>query len=479
MRRELACALSLLALITSGACGLENAINNAGHDQYDRPASKITGTAAMVTNVTQLSVIDGNGSAVEPFLSSVDGTNYELRLPSSKYSMLRVRIDIGNLELRAILPSIGEESAVSGVDLDARAIAESLIVEARLSADGNSLKKVTPDAYLGTRTLIRAAFDTAGPTQDLLHMVERVLANRFDASLSVLNPQFFNVPAFCTLAADATCTGTPISGDYVLKDSALDSGFLARNPLDYVGDGILRHDSVAFDTKLAEVAKLYRPAGCPDPNKIRLVFTVDFNEGGKNGNCGTINRFAWAKDRPGKSMFFVGWIYDGSAGLPASDINDTDVAKTMGSSTPNVVSMFDDGSNGDETAGDNIWSIYFDVPRSSPGHVLRVGYKYTWGTSGAPWTGSEEWPGNSRILEVVDDNGDNLVYRHDVFGDEATNKDKSNLNLNGTGSITWTTDLHACGTPESHENKYNNGTCRCAAVLTPKWVGARTVTCTQ
>src|SRR5262249_61903883 len=130
----------------------------------------------------------------------------------------------------------------------------------------------------------------------------------------------------------------------------------------------------------------------PAQNKIRVVFTVDFNEGGKNGNCGTINRFAWAKDRPGKSMFFVGWIYDGSAGLPASDINDTDVAKTMGSSTPNVVSMFENGSNSDKTAGTNISSIYFDVPRSSPRHVLLLGTTYTRVTSATSSPGTEERP---------------------------------------------------------------------------------------
>ncbi len=508
MRRELkACAISLAVL---AGCGLENVFNNAGHDQYDRPASKVTGAAGMVTNVTQLSVIDGDGNAVAPFLSSLNGTDYELRLPSSKYSMLRVRADVGNMELRSILPAIGEESAVGSVDLDARNMTETLITEARLSADGDTLKKVTADAYVGTRNLIRAALDTPGPTQDLLNMVQRFL-EKFDASLSVPSPNFFNVPVFCTMDADETCTDTPVIDNYVVKASAVDNDFLARNPFDYVGDGTVRHDSTAFDAKLAEVAQLYRPAGCPDPKHIRLVFTVDFNEGAKNGNCGSIDRFKWAKDKPGKSMFFVGWIYDGSAGLQPSDFTATNpecdklleedactpvigcawgaggkciseapaVAVAMGSSTPNTIPMYDDGTNGDQTAGDNIWSIYLDVPRASPGHVLRIGYKYTWGTSGAPWTGSEEWPGNSRILEVVDDNGDNFVYRRDVFGDEATNKDKSNLNLNGTGSIDWTTDLHGCSTPESHENKYDDNSCKCGAVVTPKWIGARTVTCTQ
>ncbi len=42
---------------------------------------------------------------------------------------------------------------------------------------------------------------------------------------------------------------------------------------------------------------------------MRLVFSVDFNQGALNGNCGSIDRFKWAKDKPGKQMFFVGWVH--------------------------------------------------------------------------------------------------------------------------------------------------------------------------
>ncbi len=458
-------AIVILAAFGVGGCGLEDFAINAGHSQFDRPASVITGTVPMGTTTANLSVIDGDGNVVAPFQSMITGTSYELRLPSSKYAMLRVRVDIGNLELRTIVPAIGEFSGVNGVDLDPRATTETIIAEARLSADGDSLGQVTPSAYLGTRALIRAALDQPGSTQDLLNMVQRIISAKFDPTLSVMSPDFFNVPV--------------LDAKYNVTTSPLDKSALVRNPFDYVGDGKLRSDSTDFDAKLAETAKLYRPAGCPDPDKIKLVFTVDFNDGTKDGNCLAINRFKWAVDRPGKSMFFVGWIYDGSAGLPASDIVDHDLAKAMGSSTPNTIPMYDDGTNGDKTAGDNIWTITLEAPRSSPGHVLRVGYKYTWGTAGAPWSGSEEWPGNSHILEVVDDNGDDFIYRHDTFGDEATNKDKSNLGIKSTGSIDWTTDLHGCGTPEAHENRYDNNSCKCGDVITPKWIGPLTVTCTQ
>jgi hypothetical protein len=147
----------------------------------------------------------------------------------------------------------------------------------------------------------------------------------------------------------------------------------------------------------------------------------------------------------------------------------------MGAGVPNQVPMYDDGTNGDEVGGDNIWTVAFDLPRG-----LRVGYKYTWGLRGQQWTGSEEWPGNSRILEVADVNGDGFVNRRDVYGDEATNKDKSNLNnAASSGTITWTTDFHGCGAPEAREQRFvEHSMCTCATTwTTPQAVGPLTVAC--
>ena len=131
--------------------------------------------------------------------------------------------------------------------------------------------------------------------------------------------------------------------------------------------------------------------------------------------------------------------------------------------------------------GDNVWTVSFVIPRGDPAteQVFRIGYKFTWGSRVAVWTGSEEWPGNSRILEVVDVNGDGFVYRHESWADEATNKDASNLNPKSGGTITWNTDLHGCG-PEARENTYDFKTCTCDSVIeTPKGIGPINVACTQ
>lgn len=453
----------IVPLAALAGCGMENLLSNVAHDAWPRPASVIEGAYALPgASISQVSVLDGDGNAVEPFAASMSGTAYELRLPSAPWSFLRTRARSGNLELRALVPSIARESTTGGVDLDARGVTEALIVEAALSAKGLRFKQLTPAAYVGdgvtngTRTVIRAAFDdpATNPAQELLGMVVRILA-RHDPASGVLDPDFFGVPV---LDAAFTVTTSPLG-----------SAWLARSPLDYDGDLVAESTTADFDAKLGEVAALYDPEGCPDPDRVRVVFTADFTSGTQDGNCAAVNRFKWAVDKPGKQMFFVGWVHVDSA------IQDPLVNAALGAGVPNTVPMFDDATNADEVAGDGIWTVAFDVPKG-----IRVGYKYTWGTPGAPWTGSEEWPGNSRLLEVVDVNGDDLVYRRDVFGDEATNKDRMNL-FNGLPGnvIDWTTDLHACG-PEVHEQRFTpHVACLCGtAWSTPDSVGPLTVACT-
>lgn len=462
MRKNLMFAVMSVAALSG--CGLENLFGNIGKSPNERPASTIQGlfpNAGIKTSTYY--VMDGGGTTVVPFDTRGSGGTYEVRFPSSKYSMVTLHNRTGDTELRAIVPFLDEESSVTA-DLDATSMTEALIVEANLGARGISMKTITPDAFLGTRAAFRAAITQPGPTQDLFHMVERLIP-KGDPLSGTIDPFLFLTPA--------------MNPDFSVKSSPIDAGWIARLQFDYDGDGQVDNDSAKFDAKLSEVAQLpwVKPEGCPDPTKVRLMFTVDFNQGALNGNCGTIDRFKWAKDAPGKQMYFVGWVHK------ESDVQDPLINNMLGASVPNTIKMYDDGTNGDEVSGDNIWTVTFDVP-IDPARVLRIGYKYTWGKQGAPWTGSEEWPGNSRILEVLDVGGaagagvkDGFVYRRDVFGDEATNKDKSNLNLTGTGTITWTTDLHGCG-PESHEQAVTpRSACTCDQWITPQSIGPINVAC--
>jgi len=471
MRARTKVALALTAGLVG--CGLEGAFGNGFHKPYDRPASAMTGAAAFPgADGSAITVLDGEGldlgAEPEPkvFLTTAGGGRYQVKLASSRYSMLRVQSRSGDMALRALVPEVGEETVIDHVDLDARNMAETLIVEARISKDRGTMafRSLTPAAYVGdgvdtgTRTLIRKAFDVAGPAQDLLRMVERVMA-RADPGVSTSTPAFFAVPE--------------VETTWSVSTSPLDSGWLQRNAVDYTGDGTADRTTDAFDAALVAAAKLYDPSGCLDPGHLRLVFTVDFNDGALNGNCSSFNKGKWFVAKPGKTMYFVGWVHK------ESEVQDPAVAAMMGNAAPNNVQMYEDGTNGDEVAGDGIYTVAFVVPYD-PGKVLRVGYKYTWGLRGQVWTGSEEWPGNSRILEVVDVNGDGYVYRRDVFGDEATNKDKSNLNPASGGTLAWDEALHACG-PEAREQRFTlHNACQCGTEwFQPKAIGQVRIACTE
>lgn len=464
-------SVGIVSLAALTGCGLEGVFAGAPHTPYERPASAFRGAAGWVgASGAQLTGLDGDGNPIAPFQAIVAAGAYEMRLPSARYTFVRVQARAGDMVFRHLVPEIGEETTLRGIDLDARSTTEAMIVEARLSADGQRLKQLTPSAYLGAQAAIRADLDLPGPTRDLLLMVGR-LVDRADPTTSSIDPDLFTVPE--------------LDEAFVVTRSPVNAGFLSRVSVDYDGDGTRDRETTAFDAKLAAAAQRYKPAGCPDPTRVRLVFTADFNAGCLSGNGTPVDRFKWAVDKPGKRMFFVGWVHK------ESPVQDPAINTLVGASVPNQIPMYDDGTNGDEASGDGIWTVAFEVP-VDPGAVLRLGYKYTWGLRGQVWTGSEEWPGNSRIIEVLDVGGaaggpDGFVYRRDVFGDEATNKDNSNLSTRpgAKGSITWDTDLRGCG-PESHEQKatlHDASTCLDPPLpglgfVTPASMGPLTVACT-
>ncbi|MCB9530039.1 MAG: hypothetical protein H6701_16915 [Myxococcales bacterium] len=236
--------------------------------------------------------------------------------------------------------------------------------------------------------------------------------------------------------------------------------------------GVPEDGAVAAEREAAAAEVSLR--GIIDEDNIRAIFEVDFNAGRLDGNGDMINRFKWVRDEPGKQMYFVGGLHEDS---PVQDSELSAMMGDTGSWTPNQVAMYDDGTHGDDVAGDNIWTISFDLPRGA-----RIGYKYTWGQQGQLWTGTEEWPGNQRILEITDQNGDDFVRRRDNFGDEATNKDLANSNrrrlTTGVSEITWDTDLNGDDIPDARERPIdldNDGTLD--EWVTPTAIGPATVPC--
>ncbi|RPJ45260.1 MAG: hypothetical protein EHM19_05605, partial [Candidatus Latescibacterota bacterium] len=79
--------------------------------------------------------------------------------------------------------------------------------------------------------------------------------------------------------------------------------------------------------------------------------------------------------------------------------------------TPNKVRMFDDGTNGDEKAGDGVWSVAFAFPAGT-----RIEYKYTNSGAEGVWSPSEEFPVANRSIDARPAPGAERVIAQDRFG---------------------------------------------------------------
>ena len=397
-------------------------------------------------------VLDGDGNAVAPFWLEAGGAppSYQVRLPSAGYSFLRVQARGGNTVWRALVPDVGEESTASQVDLDAANVTETLIVEAWLSAEGKKFTQLNPPAYVGdgvsngTRTLIRRDMATAGtPAQLLLAMVERVLTRSNTAS-TALDPDFFGVP--------------------VLNGSWVGDRQPARRQLPPPEPARLRRRRRPGDHQ----RRLRRPAGGGGPalpaGRLRgsgprprpLHGRLPPRRAGRQLRGGEPLQVGHRQARQADVLRRLD-----PRRLPEPGAGSGPCRSATASPTPSPCT----------TTGPTATRRPTTTSGPSPSTCrrgIRLGYKYTWGTRGAPWTGSEEWPGNSRLLEVVDVNGDNFVYRRDVFGDEATNKDKANLSGSLSGNvITWTTDLHGGRAARRRSTSRSSRTPACACAIPP------------
>jgi len=326
----------------------------------------------------------------------------------------------------------GEAPVAFMDDLDADATAATLLLlaKARYAEPTSTLASLAPEAVIDSLAEVDNLFAEAEErVEPLRAMVARLVAG--------------------DITTKAALRAFPRAGESYLDLTALAAG------ADYDGDALADVSTEAFDEALRTAVTALEFDICYARDTIRVVLMTDFRPGGKDRNCSNINRFKWTIDAPDKQMFITGALHESTPNCdtdpaPCIDSATFDAAgQKMGNWSPNTIPMYDDGTHGDAVAGDNLWTITFDLPWFDAGEAsarwVRIGYKYTWGSQGALWTGSEEWPGNQRILELRDINGDHLIVRQDLYGDETTNKDKSNLLApakGGCGTVLWQSELN-------------------------------------
>lgn len=450
-------ALALLVPFLLTGCGVEGLINLHLGRNYTQPVSVVRGTLALPPETIRFRAVDVNGQEVKPFAHAVAEGRYEVQFLSGEYTNLRLQGIAGQALVEAWVPALKREGVLDGVNLDAESTAAVKLIEGRLQETRRPLPSVTSDVVCIAEKKIKRQL-SLGAADRLVDMIDRILnrANKTAATTTYT----FQEPL--------------VRPGKIVETSPLNPDWVARANFDYDHDGILNQDTAAFDAVYTQALDQVDVEAPEDPDLIRVLFTVDFNEGKRAGDCGPINRFRWVRNEPGKQMFFVGGIHQSS---PVQDPRIDAMLGNRGGWTPNVIKMYDDGTNGDRTANDGIWSIYFDLPRG-----LRMGYKYTWGRQGDLWTGSEEWPGNQRILEVADRNGDGYVFRVDNFGDEATNKDLANANPAAGGSVGFGQVLRGETHPQAGEIPVDAEGNNCGPernFVTPRWVPKVTISCAR
>lgn len=390
---------SLIAGIGTSSCGIEGLVNGGLSGENELDLVTVSGT--FTNDATSVVVINSDGAVVEPTETMVASGQFTLQFQlSGPITNAVVVASEGEKALQRLVPEIPVEGELTGLTLDASSTAAWLVMRRALIDQVRDRKTLDPNV---ARVALQEADEGLATTEgaQLLGWVSEVLEVA-DGAVATSTAGPFQNPAL----------GSPIRPEWWAANGS---------------DSRLTFALPQFETAVADAASLLNVIGCVDPDMIRVVFEADLGADRVDGQCRVTNGFAFGtKDfiqpDPGDKMFFTGAINEDSPFPPPSDsAARIQLDIVLGQFDPGAVAMFDDGTNGDEVAGDNIWTVTFVLPRGA-----YIQYKYTWGTPSEPWTGTEEWPGNERLLEIADVNGDNFVRRRDAFGDESTNKSRAN-----------------------------------------------------
>jgi alpha-amylase/alpha-mannosidase (GH57 family) len=161
---------------------------------------------------------------------------------------------------------------------------------------------------------------------------------------------------------------------------------------------------LAFITHLNTIYDLARKAGGLMPQR-KFNTIIDPHERTHSGVSGTM-----AQSVPEKVL--VLFQCDARGIDVTSGIFITGNIPELGDWKPNTVAMFDDGTHGDITAGDGIWTLAVEVPCG-----VDVRYKFTNSGNAGEWIPGEEFPGEHRSIVLRPEPGTTSVVLLDVFSE--------------------------------------------------------------
>ena len=456
--------------ILLAACGLESPlINVATRDKSTEVPSAadtvVYGAVQGAPTGTSIIVYGAEGSAIAEISGVVDSQGlFSLHFPgNTSYSGLRIEARWTNGQAFGLLPPVTRQASVLDQErqvilwdelpslspLSVRSTTFSLIVLGQALSQGRSLASI--------------------PT-DVLKTMVATLSSLLDSNNAAVTTFAAMVQE---LVSQAGTGGTyPFTGD--ISKALTPGDLLSLTFIEATGSTVT---SQSFEAALLAAAGEVQVAVCYSTDRIRVVLLSDMRPGLLDRNCAEVDPFKFAVDAADKTMYFTGGVHKTTpvCGLDSAppfciDTATLDSANAaLGNWVPNMIEMFDDGTNGDAVKGDRIFTLALDLPYislagSPDGRGVRIAYKYTWGMAGDGWTDTQEFPGNERLLELVDLNGDGLVIRMDAFGDETSNKSKSSLLLpsnGGCGVNYWENEVReGCGHDTRESMVDTDGDCK-------------------
>lgn len=430
----------LMLLVAMTGCGLEvlmMGLPSGGSHEPPKP-EEVTrlqgkadgfGGADVVLKAGQVKVVSGKTQG--------DGS-FSLELPKgTDFSNLVLEITQSSVVLWAIIPKIEKGKTTESGPIDVKSTTMTLLLQTLLASRGLEVFNYPSDGMAVALQKLSSVMEQKESIKRLFQMVQKITekAKTLTGSPVLQTPQIKVV-------------GTQVE---VSQSALVNKEIDYCTPADHPSckDGV-EGATTAFDaTLLAAIQpEEFQLPTCSYQENIQVVFTVTIDPNTvKDGNCNGVAQFKHAKRYGGTScekckVYLTGGVHKDSG------LTDQKLAQQLGNWVPNVLEMYDDGTHGDLVAKDGIWTLTLTLPAPQPtnqactttaecesGHtcwkqkchkVLRLGYKYTYGLNGDVWGGTEEFPGNQRLLEIVDHNEDGFVARHDIFADETANKDKVN-----------------------------------------------------